>query len=632
MIKNIRRAHACLSLCGRRLCGDLDLTRKVTNLMTRPSLQGYLLFFGLVMLVLLALSLVAQSRATRSVPDHIPPKRSSQIQNGLGINSDLPREPYLPWNRWWWTRMFDAGIGWIRIGQYENSSDPTSWDWVERKRGVYEVSPELDDYVDSLVENGVKVQIQLMYGNPMYTSPAGKLPDEITPEPGSFHNDDRSLYSIFWPPKTPEQIDAFIKYVRWMVNHFRGRVHYYALWNEQDIGYWNSWGDPEEYGRLLKAFIPAVHEADPEAKVIYGGQADPSRDFTRRALDTCQCASGIDVYAYHTYPGYGQNLNPESMDYGAYGQESPVKLRELVRSYPGIRPDIEFFDDEFNSIPSWKGSDESVQNKYVTRGLVYNWASGVTTFVWLLAAGTDGNEYDDFGIIHGLRHLPDDFTPRPVYYAIQNTNALFSDTRFDPSVEITSPGIPALRRQANAPFLAYGFRAKSGQTIVAYWLGAHSLPGSVFPPLAAGLTLKKTGIAHPVLIDVVSGDVTPLEWKKGTSDALESVPVRDSVMAIADESYFDWPLLPEAPSGLNVSASGGAAKLNWDVHGGNPTGIAVERRLGNNGKWERIAKLASDAREYTDSGLRGGQVTCYRVRALNEAGKSAYSNIARLAP
>ena len=37
--------------------------------------------------------------------------------------------------------MFDAGVKRIRIGQYENSSEPTSWDWVEQKRGVYAVSP-----------------------------------------------------------------------------------------------------------------------------------------------------------------------------------------------------------------------------------------------------------------------------------------------------------------------------------------------------------------------------------------------------------------------------------------------------------------------------------------------------------
>src|SRR2546425_8983334 len=40
----------------------------------------------------------------RQVPHHVPPKRSSQIQSGFGINSNLPREPYLPWERWWWTR------------------------------------------------------------------------------------------------------------------------------------------------------------------------------------------------------------------------------------------------------------------------------------------------------------------------------------------------------------------------------------------------------------------------------------------------------------------------------------------------------------------------------------------------
>jgi len=280
----------------------------------KPSIKRALprvssLFPTVYCLLPLLLVLGANARAASGkLPDHVPSKRSSQINNGFGINSNLPREPYLPWNRWWWTRMFDAGVSWIRIGQYENSSEPTSWDWVEQKRGVYAVAPEVDDFVDSLVDNGVKVQVQLLYGNPMYTSPAGHLPDSILPAPGSFHNDDRSLYSIFWPPKTSEQIQAFTQYVKWTVNHFRKRIHYYALWNEQDIGYWNPWGNPEEYGRLLKAFAPAVHATDPEAKVIYGGQADPSREFTQRALDTCQCVSEIDVYAYHTYPGYGQNM------------------------------------------------------------------------------------------------------------------------------------------------------------------------------------------------------------------------------------------------------------------------------------------------------------------------------------
>jgi hypothetical protein len=594
---------------------------------SRKPVLTHVLIAVVAFLALLESPSFAQTQ--RHVPDHVPPKRSSQIQDGFGINSDLPRDPYLPWDRWWWTRMFDAGFKWIRIGQYENSSDYTSWDWVEQKRGVYTASPLLEDAVDSLVDNGMNIQVQLLYGNVMYTSPSDKRPDVSTPEPGSFHNDDRSLYSVFYAPTTPEQIAAFNRYTAWMVNHFKDRIHYWALWNEQDIGYWNPWGNPEQYGHLLAPFIDTVHKADSQAKVIYGGQADPSREFTQHALDTCKCAAGIDVYAYHTYPGYGQNLNPEAMDYGAYLSESPKQLRDLVMHYPGIKSDIPFFDDEFNSIPSWLGSDESVQAKYVTRGLLYNLAAGVKTFVWLLAAGTDGNEYDDFGLVHGLTHHDTDWTPRPVFYALQNTNALFSDTTFDASIEISSPDLPALRRHTGFPFMSYGFRNRTGKSVVTYWLAAHSMPGNSFPPLYATMSFKNTGITHPVLVDVVSGEIKPVEWKQGTTDTLELLPVKDSIMAIVDEDYFDWPVLPEAPSSLRVSAGANSAKLTWEVHGGDPNAIIVERQIGA-GRWNQLTKLAANASEFTDTSIKKGQQPGYRVRAVSTNGASAYSNIARM--
>src|SRR5579864_2019816 len=182
--------------------------------------KGHITCF-VVLLCVIFIEVPSFPQAARKLPEKVPPKRTSQIEDGFGINSDLPRDPYLPWNRHWWTRMFDAGVSWIRIGQYENSSDLTSWDWIEQKRGIYAIPPGLDDYVDSLVDNGVKIQVQLLYGNPMYTSPAGRLPDSITPTPASVHNRDMNLYSVFWPPKTPEQIAAFVRYTKWMVNHFR---------------------------------------------------------------------------------------------------------------------------------------------------------------------------------------------------------------------------------------------------------------------------------------------------------------------------------------------------------------------------------------------------------------------------
>jgi hypothetical protein len=521
--------------------------------------------------------------------------------------------------------MFDIGVNWIRIGQYENSSEPTSWDWVEQRRGVYSIAPEVDDYVDSLVENHVTIQVQLLYGNPMYTGPAGRKPDQITPEPGSFHNDDRSINSIFWAPRTPEEIAAFIKYVKWMVNHFKGKIKHWALWNEQDIGYWND-ANPEDYGRVLAAFAPAVHEADPEAKVIYGGQADPTADFTKRALDTCKCASQIDIYAYHTYPGYGKNVHPESMDTGTYGKDSPAKLRELVRNYPGIRKGIEFFDDEFNSIPAWKDADESTQTKYVPRGVLYNHAAGVRTFVWLLAAGVDGNEGDDFGFLHGKRDLPDDFSPRPVWGALQNTYALFSDTKLDAGIGIEASGVPSLSKYGKTAFQRHAFRNTNGKSIVAFWVAAHSVAGGAFPQFTVTMKLKNSGIKNPVLIDITTGKITPLDWKKGTTDTLAALPLRDAVHAIADADYFDWPVLPEAPSSLTAQSSASGVALKFELHAAT-TKFAIERRAGD-GRWERIATQAS-ATTYTDASAPRGQVR-YRVRALNDAGESAFSNIVRV--
>ncbi|MGH9431641.1 MAG: hypothetical protein ACRD3T_08870, partial [Terriglobia bacterium] len=336
-------------------------------------------------------------------PSHVPLKRSSQIHDGFGVNVPMPRLPYLPWNRWWWTRMFDAGIQWARIGQYENSTDFTSWDWVEQKRGVLAIPPHVDDYINSLVDNGVHVELQLLYGNPMYTSRAGRLPDSIIPEPGTEHNPDRGIFSVYWPPKTPEQIAAFVRYAKFMVNHFRGRIQYYEIWNEPEP-FWNPHENATEYGHFAKAVAAAIHQTDAQAKVVFGAFGGTERDFPRQALAACRCGPDIDVFAYHVYPDYGHNLNPEALDTPPHARESSRLLREMVRHFPGIRPDIQFWDDESNSIPAWVNSDASVQVKYIPRDLVYDRAAGVRTFIWELAPGVDGNEDDDFGMIHGMMY------------------------------------------------------------------------------------------------------------------------------------------------------------------------------------------------------------------------------------
>jgi len=564
----------------------------------------------------------------QTVPDRVPPKRSSQIHDGFGVNTPMPREPYLPWSRRWWTRIFDAGIKFARIGQYENSTDYTSWDCVEQKRGVYAIPQEVDDYVSSLADNGVAIELQLLYGNGMYTSPAGRLPDSILPPLGSAHPPDRGLYSVFWAPTTPEQIRAFNNYVRWTVDHFRGRVQYYEIWNEPSEYFWNPQPSPGAYAALAREVISTVHETDPKAKVVFGAFGLTEREFPRQAIEACRCADGIDVFSYHTYPDFGRNLNPEALDEPAHAKESPALLREMVRKLPAIRGDIAFWNDEFNSPPSWEDSDESVQAKYIAREMVYDRAAGVRTFVWELIPGVDGNQGDDYGLTHGMMMRPNDFTPRPAFQALQNVNALFSDATVDSSIGVTVPELTTEKPQA--PFLAYGFRSRTGKAIIAYWLAARSLPGGNGPYIHGDLKIRNAGIVRPVLIDVLSGRVTALSWKIGRDDTLESLPFRDSVMAVADESFFDWPVLPAAPALLRFTLSGGRVRLAWDLFGQDVVGVVIERREGEQGEWKRAARLHRAITERTDSPRGLALNVYYRVRAINDAGESAYSNIVKV--
>ena len=64
--------------------------------MQRKRHVRYLLVLGFVFLVCPGARRFVAQEANHQLPEHIPPKRSSQIIDGFGINSDLPRDPYLP--------------------------------------------------------------------------------------------------------------------------------------------------------------------------------------------------------------------------------------------------------------------------------------------------------------------------------------------------------------------------------------------------------------------------------------------------------------------------------------------------------------------------------------------------------
>ncbi len=124
-------------------------------------------------------------------------------------------------------KMQEAGIKWGR--------QDFTWRRIEKGKGRY----DWDDY-DRLVEMCHEHGI-LLFGNLAYAP--------------NFHD-----------PTTAEGVQAYCDFVSATVKHFAGRVNYWQIWNEPNGGFWK--GTPQQYAQLLAAAGEAIHQANPNAKVL----------------------------------------------------------------------------------------------------------------------------------------------------------------------------------------------------------------------------------------------------------------------------------------------------------------------------------------------------------------------------
>ena len=586
------------------------------------SVQRLTVFFSVC--AFLALPSFSAGQGLR-IPKELPARRSSQLSDGFGVNLPLPRDPHLPWTQVWWTRLFDSGVKWVRIGQYENSSDKTSWDWVEQEPGIYRVLPEVDEAIRSLADNGVSIEMQLCYGNPLYHGDSAHRPKHIEPAPAGIGPQDHPAHAIFNGLNSEDEIQGFLNYTRFMVNRYKGRVQGWELWNEENIEYWQPHVTTNEqlaekgkqYGKVLCRFADAVHEADPKSKVIFGGISSIDPPFALSAISSCP--SKIDVMAYHAYPGYGGNHPPEAVD-ALVGADT---FREALLNVPGIRKGIEFWDSEWNVIPKWRNSNESVQARYLPRYYLLAKAQNLKGFVWEFIPGTDGNEDDQYGLLHGDISSNDSFKPREAYRALQVTSALFGQSRRDFFCEVLQDRNPEIPQQySHGELREYCYRdVTTGKPIYAVWLAVYAAPEDHFQPVTIEIPIPDHDVQNPILVDLRTGRITPAAWRDKERRTI-AVAVRDSVIAVTDESYLNWQETPETPAPLTVRLVGTQAQLEW--RGEHANGFEIQRSV-DWGEWQTVVELKSDQRQYLEP-LPAGRHVTYRIRALAEKAPSPWSN------
>ena len=166
----------------------------------------------------------AENRFSVDLPAH-PAAERLVPGSPFGINTALrPDAPNLDARL---KAMQRAGIKWGR--------QDFTWRRIEREPGVYEWEP-YDRLVEACRKHGI-----LLFGDLAYAP--------------KFHD-----------PRTPAGAEAYAAFARAAAERYRGRVDHWQIWNEPNGGFWQ--GSPEQYARLLAAAGKAIHQANPQAKVL----------------------------------------------------------------------------------------------------------------------------------------------------------------------------------------------------------------------------------------------------------------------------------------------------------------------------------------------------------------------------
>jgi hypothetical protein len=216
----------------------------------------------------LAVGLVLAAPAVRAEPPSaessfrvtLPPHRLAEKllpDSPFGMNTALrPDAPDLDDRL---RAMQEAGVKWGR--------QDFTWKRVETKKGEYDWGP-YDRLVEACRKRGVKLCGDLAYA-----------PD--------FHD-----------PRTPEGVTAYCAFAGATARRYKGQVDHWQIWNEPNGGFWK--GKPDEYARLLAAAGKAIHEANPDAKVLGLNMAFCDLLWAEKILNLVpyEC---FDVACFHPY-------------------------------------------------------------------------------------------------------------------------------------------------------------------------------------------------------------------------------------------------------------------------------------------------------------------------------------------
>jgi len=332
------------------------------------------------------------------------------VTNPLGVNTFLEQEVDPAKRRLSLRMARDAGFYWVRQQFPWAALEPD-----EKGQFVGQYGESTWDVFDDIVTAAEELRMELIVR--LDTSPRWA-------RPGNPH--------VATPP---EHLADFGDYVATVVERYRGRVRYYQVWNEPNLSV--EWGNRPVDARaatdLLRVGYERAKAADPDAvtlapalapTIANGPEAVSELVFLQRMYDA-GAAAYFDIGSVQAY-GLRNGPDDRRLGPGDVNFSRPILYREvMVRNGDAAKP-IWASEVAWNAPPpeapgpyAWGKVNPEQQARYTVRALQRardEWPWMGVMNVWYLRRPDDREMGTVFA---GFRLLDPDFTPRPVYRAIQ---------------------------------------------------------------------------------------------------------------------------------------------------------------------------------------------------------------------
>lgn len=295
--------------------------------------------FGLFLITVICIPSALNGGAANPLPSaiHLVPQASPILASYFGMHihnaSTSTPWPSVPIASW---RMWDAHVAWPDIEGHEGK-------WSFEK---------LDTYLKIAQEH--KVQVLLPLG--------------LSPKWASVRPEERSMYQPGFAAE-PRNLDDWDNYVRAVVEHCKGRVEAYEIWNEPNLKpFWT--GRTEQIIDMTRHAYNIIKSIDPKALVV-SPSATTSGNGNDWLVEFLKSGGGkyVDVIGFHFY-----SETPEAM------VQKITQVRQTMLLYHA------------DSLPLWNTETGWAKPKpfpsaelgaaYLARAYLLAWAAGVQRFFW----------------------------------------------------------------------------------------------------------------------------------------------------------------------------------------------------------------------------------------------------------